>query len=93
MSGYVRQDVAIGFAETAGFKFIGSSEVNADGHQACWTTPLGRPTPRIFRAKASSRLPVLGKLREASRFGLELSCRESMLGASHVLRSPFKIEH
>lgn len=29
-SGYVRQDVAIGFAETAGFKFIGSSEVNAN---------------------------------------------------------------
>jgi predicted methyltransferase len=29
-SGYVRQDVAIGFAEAAGFKFIGSSEVNAN---------------------------------------------------------------
>lgn len=29
-SGYVRQDVAIGFAEGAGFKFAGSSEVNAN---------------------------------------------------------------
>ncbi|MDQ0468808.1 class I SAM-dependent methyltransferase [Labrys wisconsinensis] len=29
-SGYVRQDVAIGFAEAAGFRFVGSSEVNAN---------------------------------------------------------------
>jgi predicted methyltransferase len=29
-SGYVRQDVAIGFAEAAGFKFVASSEINAN---------------------------------------------------------------
>lgn len=44
-SGYVRQDVAIGFAEAAGFKFIGSSEVNAnpkdtkDYPSGVWTLP------------------------------------------------------
>jgi predicted methyltransferase len=44
-SGYVRQDVAIGFAEAAGFKFIGSSEVNAnpkdtkDYPAGVWTLP------------------------------------------------------
>jgi predicted methyltransferase len=44
-SGYVRQDVAIGFAEAAGFKFIGSSEVNAnpkdtkDYPGGVWTLP------------------------------------------------------
>ena len=29
-SGYVRQDVAIGFAEAAGFKLVSSSEANAN---------------------------------------------------------------
>lgn len=44
-SGYVRQDVAIGFAEVAGFKFVGSSEVNAnprdtkDYPAGVWTLP------------------------------------------------------
>jgi predicted methyltransferase len=44
-SGYVRQDVAIGFAEAAGFKFVGSSEVNAnpkdtkDYPGGVWTLP------------------------------------------------------
>ncbi|KAF1042393.1 MAG: hypothetical protein GAK38_04328 [Xylophilus sp.] len=43
--GYVRQDVAIGFAEVGGFKFVGSSEVNAnpkdtkDYPGGVWTLP------------------------------------------------------
>lgn len=49
-SGYVRQDVAIGFAEAAGFNFVGSSEVNAnpkdtkDYPGGVWTLP---PTLRL----------------------------------------------
>ena len=44
-SGYVRQDVAVGFAEAAGFKFVASSEVNAnpkdtkDYPGGVWTLP------------------------------------------------------
>jgi predicted methyltransferase len=49
-SGYVRQDYAIALAEKAGFKFIGSSEVNAnpkdlkDYPEGVWTLP---PTYRL----------------------------------------------
>ena len=49
-SGYVRQDYAIALAEAAGFKFVGSSEVNAnpkdtkDYPVGVWTLP---PTYRL----------------------------------------------
>jgi predicted methyltransferase len=49
-SGYVRQDYAVALAEKAGFKFIGSSEVNAnpkdtkDYPEGVWTLP---PTYRL----------------------------------------------
>jgi predicted methyltransferase len=49
-SGYVRQDYAIALAERAGFKFAGSSEVNANGKdtkdypEGVWTLP---PTYRL----------------------------------------------
>ena len=49
-SGYVRQDYAIALAEAAGFKFVGSSEVNAnpkdskDYPAGVWTLP---PTFRL----------------------------------------------
>ncbi|SHE81389.1 Predicted methyltransferase [Kaistia soli DSM 19436] len=44
-SGYVREDVIIGFAEAAGFRFAGSSEINAnpkdtkDYPDGVWTLP------------------------------------------------------
>lgn len=49
-SGYVREDAIIGFAEAAGFQFVGSSEVNAnpkdtkDYPDGVWTLP---PTFRL----------------------------------------------
>jgi len=49
-SGYVRQDVAIAFAEAAGFKFVGSSEINANSKDTkdyavgVWALP---PTYRL----------------------------------------------
>ena len=45
LSGYVRQDYAIGLAESAGFRLIGSSEINAnpkdtkDWPKGVWTLP------------------------------------------------------
>lgn len=45
LSGYVRQDYAIGLAEKAGFRFLGSSEINAnpkdtaDWPKGVWTLP------------------------------------------------------
>jgi predicted methyltransferase len=56
-SGYVRQDVIIGFAEAAGFRFVGSSEVNAnpkdtkDYPQGVWTLPPSYRLKDVDRAK------------------------------------------
>lgn len=56
-SGYVRQDVAIGFATAAGFKFVGSSEVNAnpkdtkDYPAGVWTLPPSYKLGAEDRAK------------------------------------------
>lgn len=56
-SGYVRQDVAVGFAEAAGFKFVGSSEVNANSKDTkdypggVWTLPPSYKLGQQDRAK------------------------------------------
>lgn len=56
-SGYVRQDVIIGFAEAAGFRFAGSSEVNAnpkdtkDYPEGVWTLPPTFRLKDVDRAK------------------------------------------
>jgi predicted methyltransferase len=56
-SGYVRQDVAVGFAEAAGFKLIGSSEVNAnpkdtkDYTGGVWTLPPSYKLGQVDHAK------------------------------------------
>jgi predicted methyltransferase len=69
-SGYVRQDVAIGFAEAAGFKLAGSSEVNAnpkdtkDYPDGVWTLP---PTYRL-KDKDHARYEAIG---ESDRFILK----------------------
>ncbi len=69
-SGYVRQDVAIGFAEAAGFKFVGSSEVNAnpkdtkDYPDGVWTLP---PTYRLG-AQDHAKYEAIG---ESDRFILK----------------------
>lgn len=69
-SGYVRQDVAIGFAEAAGFKFAGSSEVNAnpndtkDYPQGVWTLP---PTFKLG-AQDRAKYAAIG---ESDRFILK----------------------
>jgi predicted methyltransferase len=69
-SGYVRQDVAIGFAEAAGFKFIGSSEVNAnpkdtkDYPGGVWTLP---PTYKLG-AQDHAKYEAIG---ESDRFILK----------------------
>lgn len=69
-SGYVRQDVAIGFAEAAGFKFLGSSEVNAnprdtkDYPAGVWTLP---PTYKLG-AEDHAKYEAIG---ESDRFILK----------------------
>ncbi|WP_421917309.1 class I SAM-dependent methyltransferase [Mesorhizobium sp.] len=69
-SGYVRQDVAIGFAEAAGFKFVGSSEVNAnpkdtkDYPAGVWTLP---PTFKLG-AQDHAKYAAIG---ESDRFILK----------------------
>lgn len=69
-SGYVRQDVAIGFAEAAGFKFVGSSEVNAnpkdtkDYPGGVWTLP---PTFKLG-AQDHAKYAAIG---ESDRFILK----------------------
>jgi predicted methyltransferase len=69
-SGYVRQDVAIGFAEAAGFKFVGSSEVNAnpkdtkDYPSGVWTLP---PTFKLG-AQDHAKYAAIG---ESDRFILK----------------------
>jgi len=69
-SGYVRQDVAIGFAEAAGFKFVGSSEVNAnpkdtkDYPGGVWTLP---PTYKLG-AQDHAKYEAIG---ESDRFILK----------------------
>jgi predicted methyltransferase len=56
-SGYVRQDYAIALAEKAGFKFVGSSEVNAnpkdtkDYASGVWTLPPVFRLGQVDRAK------------------------------------------
>jgi predicted methyltransferase len=69
-SGYVRQDVAISFAEAAGFKFVGSSEVNAnpkdtkDYPGGVWTLP---PTYKLG-AQDHAKYEAIG---ESDRFILK----------------------
>ncbi|MDQ0396215.1 class I SAM-dependent methyltransferase [Labrys monachus] len=69
-SGYVRQDVAVGFAEAAGFRLVGSSEVNAnpkdtkDYPAGVWTLP---PTYRL-KDKDHARYEAIG---ESDRFVLK----------------------
>jgi predicted methyltransferase len=69
-SGYVRQDVAIGLAEAAGFKFVGSSEVNAnpkdtkDYPAGVWTLP---PTYKLG-AQDHAKYEAIG---ESDRFILK----------------------
>ncbi len=69
-SGYVRQDYAIALAEKAGFKLIGSSEVNAnpkdtkDYPEGVWTLP---PT---FRLKDQDR-EKYAAIGESDRFVLK----------------------
>jgi predicted methyltransferase len=69
-SGYVRQDVAIAFAEATGFKFIGSSEVNAnpkdtkDYPGGVWTLP---PTYKLG-AEDHAQYEAIG---ESDRFILK----------------------
>jgi predicted methyltransferase len=69
-SGYVRQDYAIKLAEKAGFKFVGSSEINAnprdtkDHPQGVWTLP---PTYRMGD-KDRAKYQAIG---ESDRFVLK----------------------
>jgi predicted methyltransferase len=69
-SGYVRQDIAIGFAEAAGFKFVASSEANAnprdtkDYSVGVWALP---PT---FRLKDLDR-ETYAAIGESDRFTLK----------------------
>jgi len=69
-SGYVRQDVAIGFAEAAGFKFLASSEINAnpkdtkDYPTGVWTLP---PTYKLG-AQDHAKYEAIG---ESDRFILK----------------------
>jgi predicted methyltransferase len=69
-SGYVRQDYAIALAGKAGFKLIGSSEVNAnpkdtkDYPEGVWTLP---PTYRLKEPKRNSRANESGTLRHGNR--------------------------
>ena len=68
-SGYVRQDVAVGFAEAAGFKLRASSEVNAnpkdtkDYPAGVWTLP---PTYRL-KDQDRAKYAAIG---ESDRFTL-----------------------
>eukprot|EP01037_Dinobryon_pediforme_P013181 gene13182-13286_t len=50
-SGYVRQDVAIHFAEAAGFKFVGSSEINANPKDTKDYSVGVWALPPVFRLK------------------------------------------
>ena len=69
-SGYVRQDYAIKLAEKAGFKFVASSEINAnpkdtkDYPEGVWTLP---PTFRLG-AKDRAKYEAIG---ESDRFVLK----------------------
>ncbi|MDB5595611.1 MAG: hypothetical protein JWM36_2572 [Hyphomicrobiales bacterium] len=69
-SGYVRQDVAVGFAEQAGFKLIASSEINAnpkdtkDYPAGVWTLPPS------FRLKDKDRA-TYEAIGESDRFLLK----------------------
>jgi predicted methyltransferase len=69
-SGYVRQDFAIALAEKAGFKLVGSSEVNAnpkdtkDYPEGVWTLP---PTYRL-RMQNRAKYAAVG---ESDRFVLK----------------------
>jgi len=69
-SGYVRQDVAIGFAEAAGFKFAGGSEANAnpkdtkDYSVGVWALP---PTYRL-KEQDRDKYAAIG---ESDRFTLK----------------------
>ena len=69
-SGYVRQDVAIGFAQAAGFKFLASSEINAnpkdtkDYPTGVWTLP---PTYKLG-AQDHAKYEAIG---ESDRFVLK----------------------
>jgi predicted methyltransferase len=69
-SGYVRQDVAIGFAEAVGFKFLASSEINAnpkdtkDYPTGVWTLP---PTYKLG-AQDHAKYEAIG---ESDRFVLK----------------------
>jgi predicted methyltransferase len=75
-SGYVRQDVAIGFAEKAGFRLAGSSEINAnpkdtkDYPAGVWTLP---PSYRL-KDKDRARYAEIG---ESDRFLLKFEKRGS----------------
>ncbi len=71
-SGYVRQDVAIGFAEKAGFQLVASSEINAnprdtkDYPAGVWTLP---PT---YRLKDQDR-EKFASIGESDRFLLKFA--------------------
>ncbi|MGH6850589.1 MAG: class I SAM-dependent methyltransferase [Methylocella sp.] len=71
-SGYVRQDFAIALAEKAGFKLLGSSEVNAnprdtkDYPQGVWTLP---PTYRL-KDQDREKYAAIG---ESDRFVLKFA--------------------
>ena len=69
-SGYLRQDVAIALIEAAGFRLVGTSEVNANAkdtkdHPAgVWTLP---PTYRL-KDKDRAKYQAIG---ESDRFTLK----------------------
>jgi len=71
-SGYVRQDYAIKLVEKAGFKLVGSSEINAnpkdtkDHPQGVWTLP---PTYRMGD-KDRAKYQAIG---ESDRFVLKFA--------------------
>lgn len=75
-SGYVRQDVAINFAKAAGFRFLGSSDVNAnpkdtkDYPAGVWTLP---PTYKLG-AQDHAKYEAIG---ESDRFVLKFQKPEN----------------
>lgn len=68
-SGYVREDFAVALVEKAGFRLVGSSEVNAnpkdtkDHPEGVWTLP---PTLRL-KEKDRAKYQAIG---ESDRFTL-----------------------
>ena len=73
-SGYVRQDVAIGLIEAAGFKFVGElrGQRQSEGHKGLFRRRLGAaadlsaegPGPREIRRDRRER-PLHAEIREA----------------------------